>query len=120
MVEIEVLTQIVGRVMSIEDITTGDPSKNYIVRYRGQIQGDSAEAFDRLAASLRTYQITPLFRNDADRHAVHLLEGVVQPKPSNPWVNLILFLITLVSMIFAGALYAYNGPDPQDAPSICG
>lgn len=115
MVEIEVLTQIVGRVMNIEDITTGDPSKNYIVRYRGQIYGDSAEAFDQLATSLRTYQITPLFRNDADRHAVQLLEGVIQPKPSNPWVNLILFLFTLVSMIFAGALYAYNGPDPQDA-----
>ena len=53
MPEIEILTQTVARVMRIEDITAGDPQKNYLVRYRGQLIGDSAEAYERLADLLK-------------------------------------------------------------------
>ena len=48
MTEIETLTPIVARIMRIDDITAGDPQKDYLARYRGQIYGDSAEAYDRL------------------------------------------------------------------------
>ncbi|MCZ7551290.1 MAG: hypothetical protein B6D39_13005 [Anaerolineae bacterium UTCFX2] len=113
MVEIEQLTQAVSQVMRIDDITTGDPQKNYLARYRGRILGDSAEAYDRLAGTLKSYQITPIFRNEKDQHAIMLLPGVIEPKASNPWVNLVLFLFTLLSVIFAGTLYSYNGPQPE-------
>lgn len=110
--EIEQFTRSVSSVMRIDDITTGDPQKNYLVRYRGQILGDSAEAYDRLAGLLKPSQITPLFRKEGDQHAILLVPGIIEPKASNPWVNLILFLITLLSVIFAGAIYTYSGPEP--------
>ncbi len=113
MPEIETLTQTVARVMRIEDITTGDPAKNYLVRYRGQILGDSAEAYEKLASFLKADQITPMFRKDENRHTILLVEGIIAPKASNPWVNLVMFAITLLSVIFAGALYSYDGPVPQ-------
>ena len=106
MTEIETLTPIVARVMSIEDVTAGDPKKDYLVRYRGQIYGDSAEAYERLAEQLRPFQVTPMFRQDKDRHAVLLLPGILEPKPSNPLVNLILFVLTLLSVMLSGALFA--------------
>jgi membrane-associated protease RseP (regulator of RpoE activity) len=118
MVEIENLTQTVARVMRIEDITTGEPEKNYLVRYRGQIIGDTAEAYERLAGWLRPYQVTPLFRNEKDQHAVLLIPGIIEPKASNPWVNLVLFLFTLLSVIFAGVIYTYDGPQPQNAAAL--
>jgi membrane-associated protease RseP (regulator of RpoE activity) len=118
MAEIENLTQSVGRVMRIDDITTGDPKKNYLVRYRGQIYGDTAEAYERLAGLLKPENVTPLFRRESDQHAVLLVPGIIEPKPSNPWVNLVMFLITLLSVIFAGALYSYNGADVQDTGSL--
>lgn len=118
MVEIEQLTRTVAQVMRIDDVTTGDPQKTYLVRYRGQIQGDTSQAYERLAAQLKTYQLTPLFRNEKDQHAIILLQGLIEPKASNPWVNLILFLFTLLSVIFAGALYSYSGPQPDSANEL--
>jgi len=118
MLETEIMTQMVAKVMQIEDVTTGDPSKNYLVRFRGQIRGDSAEAYDRLAGELRPYKITPLFRNENEQHVVVLVPGIVEPKSSNPWINLVLFLITLLSVIFAGAIYTYNGPEAQNSSEL--
>jgi membrane-associated protease RseP (regulator of RpoE activity) len=75
---------------------------------------DSEQAYDQLAELLRPYDITPLFRNDGGQHAVLLVPGIVRPQPSNPWVNLVLFVLTLLSVIFAGALYNYSGPVSSD------
>jgi membrane-associated protease RseP (regulator of RpoE activity) len=32
--------------------------------------------------------------------------GVIEPSPSNPWINLAMFILTLLSVILAGALFA--------------
>jgi hypothetical protein len=111
---IDSLTPVVARVLKIEDITTGDPLKNYLVRYRGQLYRDSTEAYDQLADLLRPLDITPLFRKEGEQHVVLLVPGTIRPKPSNPWVNLILFALTVFSVVFAGAFYTYNGPSPDN------
>ncbi len=115
MTEIETLTPIVARVMSIEDVTAGDPKKDYLVRYRGQIYGESAEAYERLAEQLRPFQVTPMFRQDKDRHAVLLLPGIIEAKPSNPLVNLILFVLTVLSVMLSGALFASDSLNASNA-----
>ncbi len=84
MTEIETLTPIVARFMSIEDVTAGDPKKDYLVRYRGQIYGDTAEAYERLAEQMRPLQVTPMFRQDKDRHAVLLLPGIGRTEAIEP------------------------------------
>src|SRR5690606_15507150 len=87
--------------------------------------------YDQLAAALRPFDITPMFRNTSDEksgrdkakqtvasetnpsndpHTILLMRGVIRPKASNPWINLILFVLTLASMVFTGALFAYQGP----------
>jgi membrane-associated protease RseP (regulator of RpoE activity) len=110
MTEFETLTPVVARFMSIDDITAGDPKKDYLVRYRGQIYGDTAEAYEKLAEQLRSLQVTPMFRLDQDRHAVLLLPGVIEPKPSNPLVNLVLFVLTLLSVVVTGAFLFSDSP----------
>ncbi len=116
--DIDTLTPIVNRVMRIDDITAGDAKNKYLVRYRGQIYGEPDQAYDQLAQNLRSLEITPLFRKDHDQHAVLLLPGIVRPKPGNPIINLVLILLTMGSMIFAGALSAYSGPVPEDMMSF--
>lgn len=111
---IDLLTSLVGRVLKIEDITTGDPQKDFLVRYRGRLLGDSAEAYERLAQWLRPHEITPLFRMAGDQHAILLVPGVIRPKPSNRSVNLILFILTVLSVIFAGTFQGYVGPEPTN------
>ena len=112
--ETDRFTPIVARVLKIEELTWGDREQNFIVRYRGRLIKESVEAYDQLAESLRPLEITPLFREEEGRHAVILVPGVVNPSPSNPRMNLILFLLTLLSMFIAGTIYAYDGPIPTD------
>jgi len=116
------VTPIVARVLQIEDVTWGATRESlpgsaagrapgaqasYIVRYRGRLYSeDTAGAYDLLAEALRAMEITPIFRLEDGRHVVILVRGVIRPKPSNPWVNLVLFILTVFSVLFAGALSA--------------
>jgi len=96
---------LVGRIFIIEEVTTGHADKDYIVRYRGRLRGEDSEAaYDQLAAALIPMHITPLFRLEEGRQTVVLVPGRPQPKPSNPLVNLLLFILTLISVAFVGGI----------------
>jgi membrane-associated protease RseP (regulator of RpoE activity) len=117
--EPDTLTNIVARVLKIEDVTRGDPKKDYLVRYRGRLYNeDTAAAYDQLAGAMRPLELTPLFRNEKDSHVVILTQGVIRPKPSNARVNLILFVLTAISVFWAGTYYTlagnYDGPANPD------
>jgi hypothetical protein len=108
-------TPLVSRVMRIESTTWGTPKQKFLVRYQGDLILDSEIAYDQLADALRSHQVTPMFRMEKERHTILLLEGIVEPKPSNPVVNLILFIFTILSVLLAGALYDYSGPVSDNA-----
>lgn len=110
LVEQEFLTRFVSRIFSIREITWGDAKQNFLVRYRGVLLKDSAQAYDELNTALRPHEITPLFRVEEGSQTITLLPFVINPRPSNPWINLVLFVLTLASMVFAGFLYGYDGP----------
>lgn len=109
----ERLTRTVARLMHIEDTTWGGHDQDFVVRYRGRLSKESTTAYDELAQDLRSHDLTPLFREEQGRHSVLLVRGVLQTSPSNPWVNLLMFLLTLASVLMAGAFYAYDGPSPS-------
>ena len=111
----EILNNIVSRVFRYDDVTSGDPNKGYFLRYRGMLLRDSVEAYDQLAEALRPYDITPLFRLEDDHQTVLLVRGTIHPKPSKVWVNILLFVLTVLSVLFAGVYYSYNGPVPTNA-----
>jgi membrane-associated protease RseP (regulator of RpoE activity) len=46
-----------------------------------------------------------LFRKDGDRHAILLVQRLNEPKKSNPWINLLLFALTFLSVLLTGAFY---------------
>ncbi len=99
------LTEHVARVLRIEDITSGDAKASYQYRFRGRLYGDSQEAYDRLAASLRPLGFTPLFRQEEDRHVVLLVRGVIDPRPSRTWVNVLMLVLTIASVFFVGLIF---------------
>ncbi|HEX7434596.1 MAG TPA: site-2 protease family protein [Anaerolineaceae bacterium] len=103
----EVLNSLISRIFIVEDVTMGNPQLGYLVRYRGRLRGeDSAAAYDQIAESLRPLAITPLFRIEQDRQAIILVNGVVKSRPSNPWVNVALAVLTIFSVLIAGGYYA--------------
>ncbi len=112
--EIEILNNLVSRIFHIDDLTTGDPQKGVLVRYRGHlIPEDSAAAYDQLADSLKQYNITPLFRLEKEQQIIYLAPSKPAPKPTRVSVNIILFILTVLSVMIAGA--QPEGPVPTDA-----
>jgi membrane-associated protease RseP (regulator of RpoE activity) len=110
----EILNSLVARVFRYEDITLGDPQRGYLVRYHGEMLLDSAKAYDQLAEALRPHEVTPLFRIEDGRQTVLLIPGVNHPAPGRVRTNIILFILTALSVLFAGTLYSYHGPLPDD------
>jgi membrane-associated protease RseP (regulator of RpoE activity) len=101
--ETEILNNFVARIFRIDDFTIGDPQKGYIVRYRGHLlSDDSAAAYDQLADAVKPYHITPLFRQEKDQQVIYLAASRPDPKPTRPIVNIILFILTVLSVMFAG------------------
>ncbi len=109
----EQINALVRQVMTVESITLGASGEKITASYRGRLRKDSLEAYDQLADALKRYQLTPLFRNEDEQHLILLMQGVFNSKPSNPWTNLVLFLLTLFSVLFAGTMYSYDGPVPE-------
>ncbi len=109
------LREAVMQVMSIDDMILGR-SESYTVRFRGQLITEPERAYDQLEKSFREQKHTPLFRTEDDRHVIVAMPGLVEIKPSNPLVNLILFIVTLFSVLFTGAILAFDEPvtDPNE------
>lgn len=104
------LTSQVAQILEIQETHWADAQSLHVVRYLGRLRIDSVEAYDKIAEALKPREITPLFRVEQGQHAVILLKGVNKPAPSNPWVNLTMFLLTVISVTLVGALNEYNGP----------
>lgn len=112
--EPEVLTSLVQRVFRIEDVTLGDLQKGWLVRYRGLLlSDDSAAAYDLLAESVRGYGLTPLFRKEGNLHLIYLAPSIPEAKKRLPTTNIILFILTVFSVMLAGATPEGTPPNTQ-------
>lgn len=105
---------IIKQVFGIEEVTWGSEKQNFLVRYRGNLLTESQEAYAQLSNGLRSLDVTPLFRMEEGSETIILLKGIVKPRPSNPWINLILFILTGISVVFAGSFFEYRGPLTSD------
>jgi membrane-associated protease RseP (regulator of RpoE activity) len=102
--ETQILNSLVARVFRAEDITLGEPAQGLIARYRGHLLlEDSVAAYDQLAASLEPFAITPLFRVDNGQQVIYLVPRKPDPKPSRFSINIILFILTVLSVMLVGA-----------------
>jgi membrane-associated protease RseP (regulator of RpoE activity) len=112
--ETEVLNTLVARVFRIEDVTSMDPQKGMLLRYRGELLNeDSASAYDQLSDLLSGHSLMPLFRIEEGRHVIYLAPKQPEPQRDKVSTNVILFVLTVFSVMLAGA--QPEGPIPQDA-----
>ena len=114
----DIYTSLVRRVMRVDSTTWGANDQKYLVRYQGELLSESEAAYDQLTEVLHPYEVTPLFRIEDGQQTILLLDGVIRPRPSNPWVNLVLFVLTVLSVLFAGTLYDYSGPVSDNPAQI--
>ncbi|KAF0111217.1 MAG: peptidase M50 family protein [Chloroflexi bacterium] len=115
MINYESIDALVKRIFFIEDITLGSAQERFLMRYRGRlVSEDTATAYDQLAVNLKPHGLTPLFRIEEKQHVILLVSASPTPKPGRPMFNLVMFLLTLVSVLLSGGLFNLGGELPTN------
>jgi len=111
--EPEQLNHFVAKIFHIESYTVGDTKRGFLIRYQGHlIADDSARAYDQLAERLAPYAVTPLFHVDEeDQQSIILVREAAPPEMPNASKNLIFFVVTLLSVLFTGAVFESTLPE---------
>lgn len=113
---------IVGQDMAVESIRTSDKPAAESLEVRGRLLHPSAEVFSRWLAEFNRRGFTPFLRRDesvgstgdSQNVILQILTGVVPRSRSNPLINLLLFVVTVLSTLFVGVLYGVDvGLDPN-------
>ena len=111
--EAEIFTSCVSRIFRIDDVTSEDPRKGFFLRYRGELLNeDSAQAYDQLTEALSPYNAMPLFRVEEGRQVIYIAPKQPEPPKDKVSTNIILFVLTVFSVLLAGA--QPDGPMPSD------
>jgi membrane-associated protease RseP (regulator of RpoE activity) len=109
------LDALIRRFFQIEDITYGGPKEPFVVRYRGKlISPDSESGFEQIYESLSLIKLVPLIRKEENSQVLYVLPEPKAKKNLNPRLNLILFILTLISVLFTGGLYGTVGVLPTN------
>lgn len=107
------ITPLVSRYFEIQQIVPGGGRYPFVTRYSGRLTMDSEKAHAGLSKDLKPHKLTPIFLEDRGQQVIQVVPSPPKQRASNPWINLIFFLLTLVSMLIAGVLYGYEGPQPE-------
>ncbi|HET7010407.1 MAG TPA: site-2 protease family protein [Anaerolineales bacterium] len=94
----------VRSVMNVSRVIHGDAKEGVGARFVGKLFVDPEEAYARLSKEFERLGFTLLFRSEAGEQMALAVPGLIRPTASNPLVNLVLFLVTLGSVIFSGLL----------------
>jgi hypothetical protein len=103
---VEVVRQAVAKYMQIESVDETDPGAKGGISYRGWLQVPAMEAYDDLAAVFRQHEMTLFLRESNGKHLIQGVPGTIDPEPSNPMVNAVMFILTVISVVISGALIA--------------
>lgn len=99
------LEQAASSVMDIQQVEH-NPAPPISVSFTGRLLADSETAFahvDEQFAALDYHAL--LTTNDEGQHVLMALKGRVTPKPRPRWPNAVLLVLTLLSLLFVGALH---------------
>lgn len=107
---VEALRRDIAPLFAASDTTLDYPEKGHI-RYRGRFLVDPAECFDDLRLRFERFGYTPTIREEEGRVELVGWPVILNPAPANPWINLALFIATVLSTLFVGTLYGIESTD---------
>jgi membrane-associated protease RseP (regulator of RpoE activity) len=96
--------------LAVESVKLGrNPKEEGVVIIHGRLLQPSAELFPRWLAALNAQGYTPVLRSaeggDKDDVVLHIMAGVAPEAHPRAWINGLLFVLTVISTLFVGALY---------------
>ncbi len=91
--------------MVVEEIKLLTNDDRPVVQFGGRlVAGDSDEIFDEIVRRFAVWEYTPLLSQVNDLHVIQAAPYVADGRTGKVWVNALLFVLTLLSVLFTGAL----------------
>jgi membrane-associated protease RseP (regulator of RpoE activity) len=114
--------EIVGRlredasgVFEVADVSVPRQAQQGVVVFAGRLLvSDPDQAYDLLARRWARHSYTPLLRVVGGEQQVVAMPGLVRPRPARVWINVVLFVVTVLSVVIIGAMN--EGIDPLGNP----
>jgi membrane-associated protease RseP (regulator of RpoE activity) len=111
-----------AHVMRVEEHEVLKPP-DAAIAFRGRVQGDTEKAFEHMTQRFATYGYTASLRDrPGGGHEVLAIKGMIERKPGRIWLNVALFLATLLSVLYIGAAsalqYAELIGDPESLEAL--
>jgi membrane-associated protease RseP (regulator of RpoE activity) len=115
------IRRLVANDLSIESVQTTRDQRLGAVVVHGRLLRPSHQVFSRWLGALNNLGYTPMLRpqpgGGPDEVKLHIMAGVAPKRSSNGWINLILFLGTLLSTLWIGSLFSDTPlPAPDSFP----
>lgn len=101
----------------VHDVTLGMPQQPDTIRLRGHLRVPSHQAYPKIADQLRDLDYTVVLRHEpeTDLDILTATPGVMpQESGSRPWLNIVLFVVTVLSTLFVGATWSDQVPPDAD------
>jgi membrane-associated protease RseP (regulator of RpoE activity) len=98
------------------------PDSQLLMTFTGRLRVAPEVAYDQLDALFKPYDLLPIFRQQPAKlnpetgdmppsHQIYVVQGRVKPKEGGGWLSLILFVLTVLSVLFVGSIMAINNMD---------
>jgi membrane-associated protease RseP (regulator of RpoE activity) len=91
-----------GDIFAVEDVTVDHPVPGHF-RLRGRFACDPVTCYVELRRRFERYGYTPFIREEKDEPVLFGAPVVFNPPASNPLINLVLLILTILSTLFTGA-----------------
>ena len=107
----------IGHLFTVQDVTLGIPQQPDAIRLRGHLNAPSHRAYPQIAERIRKIGYTATLRHDSNSGLDVLLAmpGVMpQKSTARPWVNIVLYVLTVLSTLFVGASWSDQVPAGAD------
>jgi len=98
------LLELVADVFEVQDITAGY-FRGQGARMRGRLRLPAYQAQETIVPRFEALGYTALFRREGELHVILAEPGVLRRRQLNIWVNVVLFIVTTLSVLLTGIIY---------------
>jgi membrane-associated protease RseP (regulator of RpoE activity) len=91
------------------------PDTRWLMSFKGHLKVESEQAYTQLDMAFAPYGLLPLFRQEEQStspnktvHIIHVLQGRANPPIGGNTLSIILFILTVLSVLYVGTLMAIN------------
>jgi len=116
-VENKQLTAIISKFFNIESSVIGDTEDNFKIRFIGHlIEKDAEKGFKKITEALNEYQYFAVIQPYLNKQELLIFPELSKRKQAKPTLHILMFILTLISVLFTGGLYAYEGELSNNFP----